>query len=78
MRRIVPFAKPAKAFSEDSNPVRTDAETAKTDAVRIGKALTTTEAMVVPKMAKSRHASTVRPVGGGTNHSPTATSTVAD
>src|SRR5262245_60336009 len=77
MRRIVPLAKPAYAFAGDSRPVSTLAATARTDAVRMEKALTTTETMAAAKIANRRHAGTVSPSGGGTNHMTTTMATIA-
>src|SRR5262249_9062083 len=75
--KIVPLAKPAYAFAGDSRPVSTDAATASTDAVRIGKALTTTEAMAAANTMNRRHAGSARPSGAGTNHMATAIATTA-
>src|SRR5262245_42328395 len=72
----VPWAKPAYALAGVSRPVSTVTATAMTEAVRIGKAPTTTEMMAAAKMAKSRHAGTVNPSGGGTNHIPITRTTI--
>ena len=56
MSRIVPLANPAYAFAGESSPVSTAPATAKTDAVRIGRALVTTKTMAPAKVSNSRHA----------------------
>src|SRR5678816_1453414 len=75
--RIVPFANPEYAFSAGKRLVSTAAATATTDAVRIGNALKTTEAIAAAKSAKRRHAATDKPAGGGANHIPAAATTIA-
>src|SRR4051812_42273211 len=74
---MVPFAKPAYAFAGESRPVSTAADTANTDAVRIGNALMTTDAIAAAKTTKSLHASGVNPSGGETNQADAATATSA-
>ena len=64
MRRMVPFPKPEYASSGLSSPLSTAAATARTDAVRIGRALTTTEKIAPAKSANRRHAGTLSPSGG--------------
>ena len=48
-----------------AGPSSTAAATANTDAVRIGNALTMTDAIAAAKTMNSRHAASVRPSGGG-------------
>src|SRR5262245_51050875 len=76
IRRIVAFANPAYAFAGVRRPVSTVAATASTEAVRIGKALTTTDRMAAAKMANTRQASRVKPSGGPANHRITASRTI--
>src|SRR3954468_5982644 len=64
IRRMVPFPKPEYASAGSSSPVSTAPATARTDAVRIGSALTTTEKIAPAKSAKRRQAGTVSPSGG--------------
>src|SRR5262245_55181893 len=71
INRIVPFAKPAYASEAGRVFVRTATATARTEAVRIGSASTTTAAIVDAKIAKSRHACGVRPSGAGISQSTT-------
>src|SRR6185436_7453928 len=75
--RIVPLPKPAYASAGVSKPVSTDAATANTDVVRIGKAFVTTEKIAAAKMANSRQASRLNPSGGGVHHTTAARPQVA-
>src|SRR3954452_22167928 len=74
---MVPFAKPAYAFAGESRPVSTAADTANADAVRIGNALTTTDAIAAAQMTESPHDAGVRPARGGMNQAATAQETSA-
>src|SRR5262245_49348326 len=73
MSTIVGFENPAYASPGDSVPDSTAAATARTAAVRIGKAPITTDKIVAAKMANRCQACALKVPGGGTTQIPRAT-----